>query len=72
MGFSGVEASRNVFRVANPPGLLHEMLRLRSRKLYNFSLPSTNYGNFNTSHDLIGQTALKSAMADMVYQLISQ
>ena len=26
MGFSGVEASRNVFKVANPPGLLREML----------------------------------------------
>ena len=72
MGLSGVEASRNVFSVANPPGLLHDMLDIKSRYLYNVLLPSTNYGNFNASHDLIGQTTLKSAMADIVYLSISQ
>ena len=41
-------------------------------KLYNFSLPSTNYGNFDTSHDLIDETLINSAIADMRYQILGK
>lgn len=41
-------------------------------KLYNLSLPSTNYGNFDTSHDLIDRTTLNSAMAHMRYQMLGK
>ena len=41
-------------------------------KLYNRSLPSTNYGYFDTSHDLIDQTTFNGATADVGYQTLSE